>query len=220
MKIFIFILLIFPMFIYGQKTKKIVDKKTNEVYYIVKSKEKTDKQLMHGTYIQYGGKNNILIKGYYKNGVKDSVWECFTYNGDLSLKYDYSSNMILFYDSVRYMKNVKFSVKHSDKTSDVTLSRPPVFLGGQGLISHMIFSNIKYPKEARENGISGKVYVCFTIDKSGNPGNFYGKTNIGYGLEEESIRVLKLLPPTWLPGLVGDEPVDVEVEYPVNFILQ
>jgi hypothetical protein len=39
-------------------------------------------------------------------------------------------------------------------------------------------------------------------------------------MDEEAIRVLKLLPDNWLPGLLNGQPVDVEIVYPINFKLK
>ncbi|MEY2828472.1 MAG: hypothetical protein RIQ33_330 [Bacteroidota bacterium] len=50
--------------------------------------------------------------------------------------------------------------------------------------------------------------------------NFHTKWTLGFGLEEEAIRVLKELPNDWLTGLLNNEPVDVEVSFPIIFNLE
>ncbi|WP_320054426.1 energy transducer TonB [uncultured Acetobacteroides sp.] len=80
--------------------------------------------------------------------------------------------------------------------------------------------NIHYPLTAVENGKSGTVYVLFTVDKYGKTNNYHVEAPLGYGMEEEAIRVLKLIPDNWLPGLLNGEPINVEVIYPIIFRLQ
>ena len=59
--------------------------------------------------------------------------------------------------------------------------------------------------------------VTFTVDKYGKTSNFFAANPIGFGMDEEVIRVLKLIPDFWLPGLLDGEPVDVEVRFPFTF---
>jgi protein TonB len=213
----IFILFLFiPTLIVGQETKKIKDKETNETYSVLKS----DKVSKHGMYKKYSYNNKLLVKGYYKQGVKDSIWECYDFEGQLTLKYNYNNNEVVFYKPNDKVKDKKYRIINSNSKTDTLLSRPPIFLGGDDLILSYIAMNCRYPTNARENGKSGKVYVAFTVDKNGKTSNFHADNPLGYGMDEEAIRVLKLLPNDWLPGLSNGNPVDVEITYPLIFSLQ
>ena len=78
----------------------------------------------------------------------------------------------------------------------------PAYNGGQGAIESYINNNIEYPEEAIDNGIEGTVNVQFGIDENGNISNVKTLGNkIGYGLEEEAVKVISNMP-KWTPGIV------------------
>ncbi|MDA3943540.1 MAG: energy transducer TonB [Bacteroidetes bacterium] len=69
----------------------------------------------------------------------------------------------------------------------------PRYFGGKTALSKFINENIRYPEEALKAGIEGKVLVGFDIDDNGkvhNPSIIHG---IGYGCDEEALRVVGLL---------------------------
>lgn len=67
---------------------------------------------------------------------------------------------------------------------------------------------------------SGSVSVLFTVDKTGKTGNYHVADPLGYGLDEEAIRAVRLFSDNWLPGLVNDQPVDVEVSHRIIFVVE
>ena len=214
-KTILLLLTILPIVMFGQKTKKITDKKNNEIFYVLKS----DKTTKHGEYKKFSYNNKLLIKGFYKQGVKDSIWECFDFSGQLTLKYNYNKSEVVFYKPNEIIKEKKYKLVNSDNNTDTILDRNPIFFGGDDFVISESFMKLHYPESARENGKSGKVYVTFTVDKFGKTSNYHVETPLGFGMDEESIRVLKLLPDNWLPGLINGQPVDVEVVYLIIFSL-
>ena len=208
----IFILLIFvPTMLFAQKTQKVTDKTTKETFYVLKS----DKKTRHGEYKKTSYNNRQIISGKYKFGIKDGIWECYDFNGQLTLKYDYTKNELLYYKLNDRLKDKEYRVILNGNKIDTTLNRPPIFLGGD----YFILSEIKYPTIAQEHGKSGRVVVLFNIDKFGKTSNYRVETPIGYGMDEEVIRVIKLTQDDWLPGLLDGQPVDVEFDYPFTFRL-
>lgn len=95
----------------------------------------------------------------------------------------------------------------------------PEFPGGMGELNNFIRQNLRYPVLAQENGISGKVYLQFVIDKYGKVSNIKVVRGIGGGCDEEAIRVINKMPP-WKPGKQGGKEVPVSYTIPVNFVLQ
>ena len=210
-------IVIIPAMVFGQATKKIKDKETGEYYFVLKS----DNSVKQGDYQKYSYNNKLLIQGYYNQGARDSLWECYDLDGKSTLKYDFRKNEVLFYDTARKANCGRtYKVLHAENGADTILSRPPVFLQGSGLINAVLMKNLHYPDEARENGTSGRVHILFTVDKNGKTSNYHVNTPLGFGTDEEALRVLKMLPDDWLPGLVGKLPVDVEVDCPVVFQLE
>lgn len=214
-KTILLLITLIPTLMFGQVTKKISNKETKENFYVLK----TDNNIKHGEYKKFSFSNKLIIKGFYKQGVRDSIWECYDDAGQIILKYDYKKSELVFYKPNNTLKNKKYKVINNGANGDTTLSRPPIYLGGDDYVLSELVSNIRYPGTALENGISGTVFVSFTVDKIGKTSNYHVDTPLGYGLDEEAIRVLKLFPDNWLPGLVKEQMVDVEVVYPIKFTL-
>ncbi len=94
----------------------------------------------------------------------------------------------------------------------------PEFPGGQNAMYSFLSKNLVYPKKAIENDISGKVYVQFVVRKDGALDNIKISKGLGYGCDEEVIRVLKLMP-KWKPGKSNGKPVATQFTLPVAFTL-
>ena len=205
----IIILSLFTQVGFAQKTKRVTNLVTNEKFYVLKD----DKKIRHGEYKMFNFADNLSIKGYYNYGVKDSVWEFFNLEKQLISKYDYTNDELILYSSFVW-RNKKCRLIVNENKIDTTLSRSPVFLGGD----EMIVGKIRYPITAMQSGKSGRVIVSFTVDKFGKASNYHIDTPpVGYGIDEEVIRVLKIFSDFWMPGRLNGEPVDVEVEYPFSF---
>ena len=94
----------------------------------------------------------------------------------------------------------------------------PQFPGGDEALLSFIAKNIKYPKAAQRMGIEGRVTLSFIIDEKGAITNIKVLRGVGAGCDEEAIRVLKLLP-NYSPGKQRGVPVKVQMQLPVNFVL-
>ena len=81
--------------------------------------------------------------------------------------------------------------------------------------------NIQYPTVEKENGIQGKVYLTFVIDKDGSITNVevYKGLKGGPGCDKEAVRVAKMIP-KWSPGKQNGKAVKMRFILPVNFRLQ
>ena len=82
-----------------------------------------------------------------------------------------------------------------------------------------IYTNIKYPAQARENGTQGMVVVKFVVEKDGSISSPEIARSIGGGCDEEVLRVIKLMP-DWVPGKQDGETVRVQFVLPVRFKLE
>ena len=92
----------------------------------------------------------------------------------------------------------------SDEETEIILSidpveTPPQFPGGEDSLYSFIYSNLRYPQEAIDNGIEGRVYITFVVEKDGSITGIKILRDIGYGCGEEAVRVLKMMP-KWIPG--------------------
>jgi protein TonB len=95
----------------------------------------------------------------------------------------------------------------------------PSFPGGEAKLMEYLRNNTKYPTIARENGISGKVYVAFVVDKDGKIKDAKVVRGQGGGLDEEALRVVRTMP-EWKPGRQNGRNVAVHFNLPVNFTLK
>lgn len=81
-----------------------------------------------------------------------------------------------------------------------------------------ISKHIKYPRAAQQANINGTVYVQFVIDLDGSISNAQVVKGIGYGCDEEAIRVIQNAP-KWTPGKQRGRPARVRMVLPVSFKL-
>jgi periplasmic protein TonB len=93
----------------------------------------------------------------------------------------------------------------------------PEYEGGLKALYAFLASKLKYPDQAREIGKEGTVYVKFVVDLDGRVGNLKLLNNQGYGLDEEALRVVSLIPNFKTPGKVNGKPVKVYFQLPIKF---
>ena len=92
----------------------------------------------------------------------------------------------------------------------------PRFPGGDQAMFDFIGKNVKYPQEAKEKEIQGRVFVQFVVEKDGSVSNVEVIRGIGGGCNEEAVRVVKAMP-KWEPGKQKGEPVRVHFILPFVF---
>ena len=95
----------------------------------------------------------------------------------------------------------------------------PSFPGGEEELFRYLSKGIKYPAIARENNITGRVYVTFVVDKDGKIKEAKVLRGIGGGCDEEALRVVRTMP-DWKPGRQNGRNVQVQYNLPVNFNLK
>ena len=92
----------------------------------------------------------------------------------------------------------------------------PAPKGGMPAFYKYIGENIKYPMQAKQAKIQGKVFVEFVVDRDGTISNIKVVKGIGFGCDEEAARVLKESP-KWRPGKQRGKPVLVRMTLPIVF---
>lgn len=92
----------------------------------------------------------------------------------------------------------------------------PTFPGGIDAFYQFIGKNFKTPKV---EGLQGKVYVTFVIEKDGSIIDIKVLRDIGYGTGEEAVRVLKECP-KWNPGIQNGKAVRVLYSLPISITTQ
>ena len=75
----------------------------------------------------------------------------------------------------------------------------PEFEGGEKGLMTFLQKQIKYPEKERDNDIQGKVIIRFVVDENGKVGDVEVMRSVSPGLDQEAVRVVKLMPP-FKPG--------------------
>lgn len=203
-----------------------------ELFHVLKNDSKTK----HGNYMKLGYKDAVLVNGYYSLGMKDSiwseyyngkrkksvgeyesnqrkgVWEYYDINGELEQKYDFSKMQLLYFKP----EEKEYRLITGADTVKQKPERPPLYIGGSGAISDAL-STVKYPAKAKEKKVKGTVYVRAIIDADGKASSHKVIKSVGYGCDEEALRIVKSMPEQWIPALHQGKPVSSEVILPVNF---
>ncbi len=95
----------------------------------------------------------------------------------------------------------------------------PTFEGGDvQKFTNWVKERVKYPEIAVRNGIQGRVFIGFIVEKDGSVSNIQILRSVDRSLDEEAVRVVQSSP-SWKPGLQRGEPVRVRFSITVNFVL-
>lgn len=146
---------------------------------------------------------NQTVTGKIKNGFKDGVWT----GKDKKSNYQYTD----VYKKGEFIsgKNIdSFGVEHNYNVLEL---RAMPKKGIQDFYNY-VGKNFTKTKEAIQNKISGKLFVTFIIDTDGKIVEPKVTKSLGYGLDEEAIRVITSYE-NWIPG--EQRGVNVRVLYSI-----
>ncbi len=88
--------------------------------------------------------------------------------------------------------------------------------GGKDAYTKYLQQKLVYPKQALANQVEGTVRIRFTVDDNGNLSNFKVISSLGYGCDEEAIRLIRE-GPGWSPSKKNDSAVPEEVTVGLKF---
>ena len=100
----------------------------------------------------------------------------------------------------------------------VVVEEQAEFPGGLDSMYAYIQKNLVYPEKAKAEGIEGRVFVSFIIEKDGSISNILIKRAIGGGCEEAVVEMIKNMP-KWNPGKQKGKPVRFQFTLPIKFEL-
>jgi len=95
----------------------------------------------------------------------------------------------------------------------------PQYPKGESELLQFISKNLKYPQDAVQKGIQGKVICRFLVTEKGSVTNVKIIRNLYPSLDNEAVRILKLLP-IWIPGKQNGVNVSVWYTIPIIFKLE
>ena len=108
--------------------------------------------------------------------------------------------------------------EEEEQTIFQVVENDPEYPGGIEAMYKYLAQNIKYPQIAKENNITGRVYVGFVVERDGSVSNVKVLRDIGGGCGAEAVRIVKSMP-KWTPGKQRGKAVRVQYQIPVNFTL-
>jgi TonB family protein len=108
----------------------------------------------------------------------------------------------------------------SDKQGEIfqLVEANPEFEGGYDAFQRYIMNEIKYPLQARQNGLEGRVDVQFVVEKDGSVSEVQAVNGISPELDREAVRVLQNAS-GFTPGTQNGKPVRVRMIVPIVFKL-
>lgn len=99
------------------------------------------------------------------------------------------------------------------------VEKQPMFPGGIRAMYDFLGDNIKYPSAAANANVTGRVFISFIVDASGTISDVTVLKGIGFGCDEEAVRVVSKFP-KWTPGMQDEKPVSVKYNLPIMFELK
>lgn len=142
---------------------------------------------------------------------------------ELEYIYNYSVSLI---NGPKPIFNVEQELKKRSADDKVVpyydCDRPPTFLGSSDpkvFMEKWVYKYLKYPPEAVQEGIQGKVLVGFIIDEKGKVTEVKVLKGVDPLLDEEALKVIKASP-DWKPGYVLGNKVKAELSMYVEFRLK
>jgi TonB family protein len=107
---------------------------------------------------------------------------------------------------------------NSDDELFTAVEHQAEFPGGPRAFGSFLQKNLRYPSAAQGDNVGGKVYVQFVVNTDGTAQDFQILKSVGFGCDEEAIRVLKSVP-RWTPGKQSGRPVRSRFTQPITFVL-
>ena len=101
----------------------------------------------------------------------------------------------------------------------IVVQEKPEFPGGDIALLKYVSERLKYPPEASNNNIQGKVQLKFVVKSDGSVDRIQILRGVDPSIDSEAVRVVKTLP-RFKPGRQGGVAVPVWFSLPVTFRLE
>ncbi|CAK7001382.1 MAG: hypothetical protein PETM_00006 [Petrimonas sp.] len=98
------------------------------------------------------------------------------------------------------------------------VDKMPQYPYGEKELAGFIAHQLRYPKEARQQGVQGRILCSFIVAVDGSISNIEVVQGLHSQLDNEAIRVLSLMS-KWIPGENNGEKVNVKCLLPIDFTI-
>ncbi|RYE16906.1 MAG: TonB family protein, partial [Sphingobacteriaceae bacterium] len=148
-------------------------------------------------------------EGDMKDGKRNGIWKGTLNEGKVTYTEEFANG--------NFIKGTRTNADGS--TINYTAKEAlPTFKGGEKGFGNYLSNNLRYPPDARERGIQGRVLIGFVVETDGSLTNIRILKGVHPNLDAEALRVIKQSP-KWNPGLQHGVPVKVAYAMPLNFAL-
>jgi TonB family protein len=152
----------------------------------------------------------VFEQGKVVNGIKDGKWVGKL--ADSTRYYEEEYDLGQFKNGISWINGAK--------TEYTKPQIQPEFKGGIKEFYKFLAMNIRYPIDAARRGVSGRVMLSFVVCEDGSMCEYKVENRVGYGLDEEALRVVKLMNGKWDPGSMRGQKVKVKYNVPINFQME
>jgi TonB family protein len=181
-------------------------------YTILSCNDSTGKSLVtggNGYYVSYDDDfKYINDEGGVKDGKRTGNWKGADHRPRVTFTEVYEDNVLKSGQSTDSAGN-----KHTYTNRKIS----PGYKGGIPAFGSYLSRHIKYPKDAMENDIQGKVLLSFTIKKDGSLSDIRVIKPLYPSIDAEAVRILAST--KWQPGIYYGIPVSVKYNVPIVFAM-
>jgi len=116
------------------------------------------------------------------------------------------------------LKVVTQASTYNGETVFTVVEEQPEFPGGIQAMYKFLAENLQYPAPAMRAKVQGKVFLNFVVTKEGEIKDATILKGIGFGADEEALRVMSQMP-RWKPGMQDGKALNVRYNLPIAFDL-
>ncbi len=163
---------------------------------------------LNQTYYQ---KNKDLYteSGTIQNGLKEGKWVAQNSKDIIDYEEIYKNGNLI--EGKSYEGTTIFPYKGEQNAE---------YIGGIPQFGDFLSRNLSYPSAAQKSNVEGQVYVQFVVCTDGTLCDYKVLRGVGFGCDEEAVRVIKLSSGKWKPGNQRGKPVRSRFTIPINFKLR
>lgn len=101
----------------------------------------------------------------------------------------------------------------------IVVEQMPEYVGGYEALARYLNTHAVYTMDAREAGVSGVVFLSFTVERDGTLNDVKVFRHLHHDLDSITLKAVREMPP-WLPAMRRGKPVAVQYNLPVKFSLE
>jgi hypothetical protein len=159
-----------------------------------------------GMFYYEKNKQIYVESGLIKDSLKEGKWVAKNSIGTVDYEEIYKNGV--FIEGKSFEGNQVFPYKVAQNAD---------YKGGISLLANFLRKNLSYPIYAQKNKVRGKVYVQFVVCTDGTLCDYKVLKGIGFGCDEEALRVIMLSSGKWGAAMKRGKPVRSKLVIPINF---